>query len=105
MNTIRSQVLIPDRKAADRYHVCGRTLLRWDNTPGLGFPPPIYLKGRRYRSVAALDDWDNQNSRRAAARAGAKGPPAGIGRHVVGNEGGTRRKRNPQNGQGAERRR
>jgi hypothetical protein len=59
--------LIPDRRAAQRYGVHIRTLARWDKTPELAFPPPVYLRGRRYREAAALDQWDLENSRKAAA--------------------------------------
>jgi hypothetical protein len=59
--------LIPDRRTAERYGVHIRTLSRWDKTPDLSFPPPVYLRGRRYREAAALDQWDLENSRKAAA--------------------------------------
>ena len=56
--------LLPDRLVAEqRYHVVVRTLERWDRTPGLGFPPPIRINGRRYRSVTELDAWDLANAR------------------------------------------
>jgi hypothetical protein len=42
--------LSPDPQVAKkRYDVCTRTLSRWDEKPELGFPPPIYINGRRYR--------------------------------------------------------
>ena len=59
--------LIPDRRAAERYGVHIRTLARWDAAANLGFPPPVYLRGRRYRELAALDEWDRENSRQAAS--------------------------------------
>jgi hypothetical protein len=59
--------LIPDRRAAERYGVHIRTLARWDAAPNLGFPAPIYLRGRRYREIEALDQWDRENSRQAAS--------------------------------------
>jgi hypothetical protein len=55
--------------ARQRYGVHLRTLDRWDKTLGLGFPPPVYMRGRKYRDEAALDKWDLKNSREAAARA------------------------------------
>jgi hypothetical protein len=61
------QALIPERLVALRYGVSARTLPRWDQIPALRFPPPIYVNGRRYREVAALDRWDIENSRKAAA--------------------------------------
>jgi hypothetical protein len=57
--------LLPDRLVAEeRYHVVVRTLERWDETPGLKFPPPIYIRGRRYRDISKLDAWDRANARR-----------------------------------------
>ena len=58
--------LLPDRLVAQRYDVVVRTLERWDTVPGLGFPPPVYIRRRRYRSVEALDQWDRANTRRVA---------------------------------------
>jgi hypothetical protein len=60
-------VLIADARVAQRYDVCTRTLARWDQTPGLNFPPPILLRRRRYRELAALGAWDRANARLVAA--------------------------------------
>jgi len=62
---VDGRVLLSDRSVAERYDVSVRTLERWDRTPGLGFPPPIWLRDRRYRSIAALDEWDADNIRKA----------------------------------------
>jgi hypothetical protein len=63
------QKLIPDPIVArERYRVHPRTIKRWDKTPGLNFPPSIRIRDRNYRSVEALDAWDKENSRRAAAK-------------------------------------
>jgi hypothetical protein len=71
----RKPVLIPDSVVArERYHVHPHTLRRWDAKPGLGFPPPIYVNGRRYREAEKLDIWDRNNSRAAALRAGQTPP-------------------------------
>ena len=79
--TNKSAVLIPDSDAAARYRVHKRTLQRWDQIPDVGFPPPVQIRGRRYREVAALDAWDVTNSRRAAQligeRQSVKAKPAG----------------------------
>jgi hypothetical protein len=61
--------LLPEREAAARYGKTTRTIARWDATPGLNFPPPIFIRGRRYRDRSALDLWDLANSKAAAARA------------------------------------
>ncbi len=61
--------LIPERLVAERYSCHVHTLKRWEKDPTLGFPPPVWVRGRRYRDVAALDAWDEAN--RKAAEAGA----------------------------------
>jgi hypothetical protein len=66
-------VLIADRRVAERYDVSVRTLARWDETAGLGFPPPVYIRDRRYRELAKLDAWDRANARKAATRGKARG--------------------------------
>jgi hypothetical protein len=50
--------LLPDRLVAQRYNVHVRTLVRWDQTPSLEFPPPIRIRGRRYRSAQELAAWE-----------------------------------------------
>ena len=58
-------VLLSERRAAERYDVSTRTLARWDEAPGLGFPPPVMINRRRYRDIAKLDAWDAEMSRKA----------------------------------------
>ena len=58
--------LIPDRLVALRYDVHVRTLARWEAMPGLGFPPPVYIRRRRYREIEKLDAWDSANARKVA---------------------------------------
>ena len=58
--------LVPDRLVAERYDVTVRTLERWDATPGLEFPKPVYIRRRRFREVSELDRWDAANARRVA---------------------------------------
>jgi hypothetical protein len=61
-------VLIAERRVAERYGVNWRTLWRWDERPELGFPPVIKIGTRRFRALAALEEWDRRNARKAAAR-------------------------------------
>jgi hypothetical protein len=63
--------LIPDPQVADDFGVCLKTLGRWDQTPELGFPPPIYVRKRKYRDEGALEDFKLQKAREAAAEAKA----------------------------------
>jgi hypothetical protein len=47
--------LIPDAKAAKKCGVCKKTLGRWDDKPELGFPPIIWINGRKFRDADLLD--------------------------------------------------
>jgi hypothetical protein len=58
--------LIPDPKVWQRYGVTSMTLWRWDRDLMLGFPQPIWIRGRKYRSRKALEAFDR---RRAAISA------------------------------------
>jgi hypothetical protein len=52
---------IKESKTAKRYGVDKRTLARWDEKPELaelGWPPPEYINGQRYRDVEKLDAFD-----------------------------------------------
>lgn len=50
--------LITDAEARRR---CGdishTTIWRWDQKPEVGFPPPVYIAGRKYRDAAEVDAW------------------------------------------------
>ena len=46
---------IPDSKVAKKCGVCKKTLDRWDDKPELGFPPIIWINGRRFRNADLLD--------------------------------------------------
>jgi hypothetical protein len=62
---------LPDPLVARRYRVSGRTLRRWDLDVSLGFPPVIVINSRRYREVAALEEWERRtaaNARSAKAK-------------------------------------
>jgi hypothetical protein len=62
---------IPDPLVAKRYRVSRRTLRRWDLDVSLGFPPVIVINSRRYREVAALEEWERRtaaNARSAKAK-------------------------------------
>jgi hypothetical protein len=74
--TTDKPVLLPDPAVARRYGVHPFTLRRWDENPGLGFPPVIMVNGRRYREIAKLDIWDRKNSREAATRHAGLTPPS-----------------------------
>jgi hypothetical protein len=67
-------VLIAERRVAERYGVSWRTLIRWDERPELHFPPVIKIGTRRFRALRALEQWDLENARRAAAPKAARKP-------------------------------
>jgi hypothetical protein len=66
-------ILIADSRVAARYDVSTRTLARWDEIPDLEFPPPVYIRDRRYREPAKLEKWDRANARKAAAQTKPRG--------------------------------
>jgi hypothetical protein len=55
--------LIAESKTSKRYGVCTRTLDRWDDQPELGFPPPVWINGRKYRDTDRLDAFDQARVR------------------------------------------
>jgi hypothetical protein len=61
--------LLPERIVAERYGKHIRTLKRWDATPGLGFPPPIIIRKRRYRDADAIAAWEKAQGARSAGKA------------------------------------
>jgi hypothetical protein len=58
--------LLPDRLVAERYDCTVRTLERWDEDPELGFPPPIYVRRRKFRELSKLEAWERANTRKVA---------------------------------------
>jgi hypothetical protein len=49
MDDIIDDGIDPDSTVAKRLGVHPKSLPRWDNRPGLNFPRPIYINGRKYR--------------------------------------------------------
>ena len=62
----RKPGLLPDREVARRYGVSVRTVERWSANRALGFPTPVYIRRRRYRNIAMLDQFDKDNARLVA---------------------------------------
>jgi hypothetical protein len=61
--------LMPDAKVRKRYGVTAMTGWRWDRDPDLGFPKPMWIQGRKYRSVDELDEFDARMRRNPIKRA------------------------------------
>ena len=57
--------LLPERHVAERVGVSVRTLHRWD-VEGVGLPPVIYLRGRRYRSAAGVEKFERDSIRKVS---------------------------------------
>src|SRR5262245_45071076 len=69
---------LAEAEVVRRLNVTTRTLVRWDETPELNFPPVIVVRKRRYRKIADLDAWEKaqaeqlkQQARRTPPRKGA----------------------------------
>ena len=76
MSDPNKPVLLSEKRVAERYDVSTRTLIRWDETPELQFPPPILINRRRYREMAKLEKWEKLNAQRAAQREGVRCSPS-----------------------------
>jgi hypothetical protein len=61
MNTVApDDGLAPDSVIARFLGVHPKSLPRWDARPGLDFPKPIYINGRKFRSWAAVKAFVNR---------------------------------------------
>ena len=54
---------VPTAAVAARYGVVVRSIERWLLRPGLNFPKPEYINGRRYWSLNQLREWDSARLR------------------------------------------
>jgi hypothetical protein len=54
---------LPSRVVCERYSICGRTLLRWEQATALEFPQPTVINRRKYYDEDALTEWDRKRSR------------------------------------------
>jgi hypothetical protein len=70
--TTDTLVLVPDPQVWGEFGVTSMTGWRWTNDPELGFPPPIKIRNRSYRSRRAIEEFKQRMlgeaiRRRAAA--------------------------------------
>jgi hypothetical protein len=56
--------LIPDKIVLAEFQISDMTLWRWDHDHELGFPPPIYIRKRKFRSRNALEKFKQQMIRK-----------------------------------------
>ena len=52
-----NETLIPDREVRRRLGVSTTTIWRWQQDESVGFPPAIYIRGRRFRDSEQLEAW------------------------------------------------
>ena len=50
--------LFTDPEVSVRLGRSQRTIDRWTADPSLGFPQPIYIRGRKYRDAAAIEAFE-----------------------------------------------
>jgi hypothetical protein len=59
---------VPDAQVRAEFgNITAMTLHRWDHNPDLGFPPPIDIAGRKYRSRRMLEAFKERAMRAAIA--------------------------------------
>ena len=50
--------LITDARVRERFGKSQRTIDRWSQDPALGFPPPVYIRGRKFRDIGAIEAFE-----------------------------------------------
>jgi len=60
--------LVPDAQVCREFAITRMTLHRWGRDPGLGFPPAIQIRGRNFRSRAAIEHFKSRLWRDALKR-------------------------------------
>jgi hypothetical protein len=55
--TFDDDAVDPDAKVAKQLGIHIKSLMRWDTRPGLNFPKPIYINGRKYRRRREVQDF------------------------------------------------
>jgi predicted DNA-binding transcriptional regulator AlpA len=61
---------LPTRLVLTRYAIVDRTLDRWLADPGLMFPRPLMIKGRRYFFLDEIEEWERVQARKNSGRGG-----------------------------------
>ena len=60
--------LVPDPLVAQEFNITLMTLWRWTKDPELGFPPPVKIRKRNFRSRKKLDTFKQRLMRDALAQ-------------------------------------
>jgi hypothetical protein len=58
---------VPEARVREEFDVTAMTLHRWDKDPSLAFPPPITIRGRKYRSRKQLQEFKERQIKLAVA--------------------------------------
>src|SRR4051812_34176269 len=58
---------VPDPQVAKEFNITLMSLWRWTNDPTLGFPPPIQIRGKNFRSRKQIEAFKQEMIRRAIA--------------------------------------
>lgn len=61
------EILVPDPQVWREFNVSSMTLARWTADPTLGFPPPLKINGRNFRSRRLLEKFKEDLLRKAIA--------------------------------------
>ena len=68
---MRPDELVPDPVVWREFGISSMTGWRWTKDPELGFPPPIKIRNRCFRSRGAIEEFKHRVMRQGiAARAG-----------------------------------
>jgi hypothetical protein len=59
--------LVPDTAVVKEFSITSMTLWRWDHDLSLGFPPPVIIRKRKFRSRRALEEFKGRMIRTAIA--------------------------------------
>jgi predicted DNA-binding transcriptional regulator AlpA len=47
--------LVRDPQVCREFGIVSMTMWRWDHDPDFGFPPPIYIRNRKYRRRSEIE--------------------------------------------------
>jgi hypothetical protein len=66
--TLDDDAVDPDAKVARQLGIHIKSLLRWDKRPGLNFPKPLVINGRKYRRRREVQEFLRRAAVERAAR-------------------------------------
>jgi hypothetical protein len=72
-DTLDHDTLVPDPQVQKEFSVTAMSIWRWDRDPELiklGWPPPIRIRFRKFRSRTALENFKRVMARRAIEQRG-----------------------------------